>query len=242
MVKLPRVRYVTVLGAPLPNTVLGLVIAIAATTILSALTMHAGAPLAGVLDLRPELVYAGQLWRLVSWTFLELNPIGLIFACLLLAWLGRDLSASWGYWRFVGVYLGFAAAVGAMTCLIALAWPAMRAVPYATAWAMCDAILIAWATQFPTRQILLYFVLPIGGRNLVVLTIGTTALFALFSHPIYYVPHFIAIAFMLVFARYPALDLVWMRLRLLLMRRASPRRNATLRVVRDEDKNPRWYH
>ena len=47
---------------------------------------------------------------------------------------------------------------------------------------------------------------------------------------------------MLVFARYPALDLLWMRLRLLFMRRSSSRRNATLRVVRDDDKPPRWYH
>jgi membrane associated rhomboid family serine protease len=174
--------------------------------------------------------------------FLELNPLGLIFACLLLAWLGRDLSAAWGHWRFVGVYLGFAAAVGVTTCLIGLLLPAVRELSYATAWAMGDALLIAWATHFPTRQILLYFVLPIGGRNLIVLTIAGTALFALFSHPIYYVPHFVAIAFMLVFARYPALDLLWMRLRLLFMRRSSSRRNATLRVVRDDDKTPRWYH
>jgi membrane associated rhomboid family serine protease len=241
-VKLPRVRYVTVLGALLPNTVLGLVIATASATILGVLMQHARFPLIALLDLQPESVFRGELWRLVTWTFLELNPLGLIFACLLLAWLGRDLSAAWGHWRFVGVYLGFAAAVGVTTCLIGLLLPAVRELSYATAWAMGDALLIAWATHFPTRQILLYFVLPIGGRNLIVLTIAGTALFALFSHPIYYVPHFVAIAFMLVFARYPALDLLWMRLRLLFMRRSSSRRNATLRVVRDDDKTPRWYH
>jgi membrane associated rhomboid family serine protease len=243
MVKLPRVRYVTVLGAHLPNTVLGLVIATAATTILGVLMQHASFPLIALLDLQPERVFRGELWRLVTWTFLELSPIGLIFACLLLAWLGRDLSSAWGHWRFVGVYLGFAAAVALATCLVALAWPAVRALSYATAWAMCDAILIAWAIHFPSRQILLYFVLPIGGRNLVILTIAGTALFALFSHPVYYIPHFVAIAFMLVFARYPALDLLWMRLRLLLLRRSSSRRSATLRVVRDDPKSPpRWYH
>jgi len=242
MVKLPRVRYVTVLGALLPNTVLGLVIATASATILGVLMQHARFPLIALLDLQPERVLRGELWRLVTWTFLELNPLGLIFACLLLAWLGRDLSAAWGHWRFVGVYLGFAAAVGVTTCLFGLVLPAVRELSYATAWAMGDALLIAWATHFPTRQILLYFVLPIGGRNLIVLTIAGTALFALFSHPIYYVPHFVAIAFMLVFARYPALDLLWMRLRLLFMRRSSSRRNATLRVVRDDDKTPRWYH
>jgi membrane associated rhomboid family serine protease len=242
MVRLPRVRYVTVLGAPLPNTVLGLVAATAGLTVLGVLMQHAGLPLIAWLDLQPERVLRGELWRLVSWTFLELSPLGLIFACLLLAWLGRDLSASWGYWRFVGVYLGFAAAVAAATCLVGLLLPGVRGQSYATAWAMGDAILIAWATHFPTRQILLYFVLPIGGRNLIVLTIAGTLLFALFSHPVYYVPHFLAIGMMLVFARYPALDLLWMRLRLLAMRRRSTRRNSSLHVVRDDEKSPRWYH
>lgn len=244
MVKLPRVRYVTVMGTPLPNTVLGLVIATAAATILGVLLSHGEIPLIAALTLSPERVFAGELWRLVTWTFLELNPLGLIFACLLLAWLGRDLSSAWGHWRFVGVYLGFAVAVAVTTCLIGLVVPAVRLQSFATAWAMGDALLIAWATHFPSRQILLYFLIPVAGRNLVVLTIAGTALFALFSSPLYYIPHFIAIGFMLVFARYPALDLVWMRLRLAMMRRPSPRRAGTLRVVRSEDEKnpPRWLH
>jgi len=243
MVKPPRVRYVSLLGTHLPNTVLGLVAATAGATILGVLLAHAGIPLIAAAALEPERVLRGELWRLVTWTFFELNPIGLIFACLLLAWLGRDLSAAWGHWRFVGVYLGFAAAVAVATCLVGLAWPSVRLQSYATAWAMGDAILIAWAIHFPGRQILLYFVIPIAGRNLVYITIAGTALFALFSHPVLYVPHFIAIGFMLVFARYPALDLIWMRLRLALMRRFGPRRSGTLRVVRHEEKSPpRWYH
>lgn len=244
MVRLPRVRYVTVLGTLLPNTVLGLVAATAVVTILGALFGHANVPLLAALALEPDRVFGGELWRLITWTFLEPNPLGLIFACLLLAWLGRDLSSAWGHWRFVGVYIGFAAAVAVTTCLIALFSSTVRLVPYATAWAMCDAILIAWATHFPNRQILLYFIIPVSGRNLVYLTIAGTALFALFSHPVLYIPHFIAIGFMMVFARYPALDLVWMKLRLALMRRSVPRRSGTLRVVRsEEEKNPpRWLH
>lgn len=244
MVRLPRVRYVTLLGTHLPNTLLGLVVATAGATIVGVLLSHAEIPLIAAAALAPDRVLGGELWRLVTWTFFELNPIGLIFACLLLAWLGRDLSAAWGHWRFVGVYLGFAAAVAVATCLVGLLWPAVRLQSYATAWAMCDALLIAWAIHFPNRQILLYFVIPLAGRNLVYLTIAGTALFALFSHPVFYVPHFIAIGFMLVFARYPALDLIWMRLRLALMRRSLPRRSGALRVVRSEDEKnpPRWLH
>src|SRR5437867_3917454 len=133
MVKLPRVRYVTVMGTHLPNTVLGLVIATLGATVLGVLLSHGEMQLIPWLALNPERVFAGELWRLVTWTFLELQPLGLIFACLLLAWLGRDLSAAWGHWRFVFVYLGFAAAVAVTTCLIGLLLPDVRLASYATA-------------------------------------------------------------------------------------------------------------
>lgn len=241
MVRLPRVRFVHVMGAHLPSTVLGLVGLTAGATIVGVL---AGRPFLMAAALIPERVLEGELWRLLTWTFFELSPLGLIFSCLLLAWLGRDLSDAWGHWRFVSVYLGFTAAVGAATCLLSLAWSDVASAPYLTAWAMGDAILIAWAIQFPHRHILAYLVIPVGGRNLIYLTVAGTALFAIFGGPLLFVPHFIAIGFMLVFARYPALDLIWMRLRLFLIRRTVPRRSSGLRVVRGEDKDPpsRWLH
>ena len=243
MVKLPRVRFVRVLGTSLPSTVAALVALMAGATILGVLMAHAGVPLLMAAALVPEQVLQGELWRLLTWTFIEPDPIGLIFSCLLLAWLGRDLSHAWGHWRFVGVYLVFAAIVAATTCALALAWPALRTRAYLTAWAMGDAILVAWATQFPYRQILAYFVIPVGGRNLVLLTVAGTLLFAVFSGPAAFIPHFVAIGFMLVFARYPALDLIWLRLRLMLLRRGPARRNSGgLHVVRGEEQKSRWLH
>jgi len=242
-VKLPRVRFVRVLGTSLPSTVAALVALMAGATILGVLLAHAGVPLLMAAALVPEQVLRGELWRLLTWTFIEPDPVGLVFSCLLLAWLGRDLSDAWGHWRFVGVYLAFAAAVAATTCALALAWPPLGTRAYLTAWAMSDAILVAWATQFPHRQILAYFVIPVGGRNLVFLTVAGTLLFAVFSGPVRYVPHFIAIGFMLVFARYPALDLIWLRLRLFLLRRPPARRNSgALHVVRSEEQKSRWLH
>lgn len=237
--RLPRVRYVNVLGASIPSTVVALVALTAGATILDVLT---GRWLAFGAGLVPEYVLRGELWRLVTWTWIESSPLGLIFSCLLLAMLGRDLSPAWGHWRFASVYLGFTAAVGAATCGLALLLPALRAIPYLTAWAMVDAMLIAWAIQFPHRQILVYMVIPVAGRNLVYLTVAGTALFAVFSSPLLFVPHFIAIGFMLVFARYPALDLIWLRLRILLLRRPPARRNSGLHVVRSEEQKSRWLH
>jgi hypothetical protein len=132
--------------------------------------------------------------------------------------------------------------VGAGVCLVALVWPAVASQAYATAWPLGDALLIAWASQFPNRQILMYFVLPIGGRNLVYLVIAGTLLFALFGGLALFVPHFLAIVIVLVFMRRPALDLVWLRLRLAMSRRTS-QSTARLHVVRKEEGEPKgWLH
>ncbi len=242
MVKLPRVRMIPILGTYLPNTVIGLVAALFGGTILGVLLAGAGVPLIAAGALMPDRVLQGEIWRLVTWTFFELNPIGLIFSCLMLGFLGRDLSSAWGHWRFVGMYLALASLVGAGVCLVALAWPAVARQAYATAWPIGDALLVSWASQFPNRQILMYFVLPIGGRNLVYLVIAGTLLFALFGGLALFVPHFLAIVIVLVFMRRTALDLVWLRLRLAMTRRTS-QSAARLHVVRKEEGEPKgWLH
>ena len=48
-------------------------------------------------------------------------------------------------------------------------------------WPLADALIIAWATLFPTRQMLVYFVIPLGGRNLIYATLGGTLIFALLA-------------------------------------------------------------
>jgi membrane associated rhomboid family serine protease len=242
-VRLPRVRQIEILGAYLPSTVFGLVALTFATTLLGMLLRSTDFPLLNLGALVPGLVLRGQLWRLVTWAFLEPDPINFIFGLLLLAMIGRDLSQAWGHWRFVGRYLGFAAGIGAATCLLAFS-PFVAAFPYRTIWALGDTMLVAWAIQFPSRQVLLYFVIPLSGRNLIYATVGATAVLAVFSGtPIPYIPHFLGMGAMLALARYPSLRLIWLRVLLALERQKRPRRDSPLHVVRREgDEPPRWLH
>lgn len=222
------------LGSPLPATVLGLIGATFVASIAGAL----GGPLVReACALVPGLVLSGEVWRLLTWVFFEREPISLIFACLTLWWFGRDLSHAWGDWRFFFVFFGFAIAVGGAVSLLAIPWVGLRPYAYLSSWPLAQAIVIAWAVQFPYRQILVYFLFPLGGRNLVYLNVGATALFALFYGFANLLPNMLAVALMLVFARDPALDLIWMRIRLALLRR---RKRPRLRVVEKEP--PRWVH
>ena len=233
-------RRFEVLGGSLPAPV---ALLIGATLVSSIL----GAQLPGFAEggaLVPGLVYLGQLWRLLSWVFFEQDPLGLIFAALALFWFGRDLVRVWGPLRFLGAYLSLAAAAAGVTCLVALALPGLRAYAFLGAWPVVSALIIAWACLFPTRNLLLYFVIPMGGRNLIYATLGGTLLFALLSRDkAPYIPHFAAQLLSLAAMRGNPLRPLWTRLRFELAYGRWRRRTSRLREVpRPRDEGPRYYH
>lgn len=241
---MPRMRFLDrrfdVLGGSLPAPVALLIAATLVTSILAA--QLAGFAEAGALV--PGYVFLGQLWRLVTWVFFEQDPLGLIFAALALFWFGRDLVRVWGPLRFLGAYLGLAAAAAGITCLAALALPGLRAYPFLGAWPVVSALIVAWACVFPSRSMLLYFVIPLNGRNLVYATLGGTLLFALLSRDkAAYIPHFAAQLLSLAALRGNPLRPLWARLRFELAYGRWRRRTSRLREVpRPRDEGPRYYH
>jgi membrane associated rhomboid family serine protease len=233
-------RRFEVLGGSLPAPV---ALLIAATLVCSIL----GAQLAGFAKggaLVPGLVFLGQLWRLVSWVFFERDPLALIFAVLALFWFGRDLVRVWGPFRFLGAYLSLAAAAAGVTCLVALALRDLQAYPFIGPWPVVSALIIAWACLFPSRSLLLYFVIPMGGRNLIYATLGGTLLFALLSQDkAPYIPHFAAQLLSLAAMRGNPLRPLWARLRFELAYGRWRRRTSRLHEVpRPRDEGPRYYH
>jgi membrane associated rhomboid family serine protease len=189
-------------------------------------------------------VFAGQLWRLLTWAFFELDPLGLIFAGLALFWFGSDLVRTWGPTRFLARYLGLAAGAAALTCAVALVWPGLRVRPFVGAWPVVSALIVAWAVVFPTRNILLYFVVPLHGRNLIYATLGGTLIFALLGGISNFVPHFGAQLLSLAALRGAPLGGLWTRVKFELAYRGWRRRSSRLREVPppSRDSSSRWYH
>jgi membrane associated rhomboid family serine protease len=233
------------MGRRLPNVVGALIVATVVLSVFGVILMRAGVPLVTLGILSVDGVWQGELWRLVTWVFFELNPIGLVFGCLCLWWFGTDLTYAWGPQRFLALYLGLGALAGGLTCLIARV-TGSGFVPGAFAGnaAVVAALIIAWATFFPQRQILVYFIFPLGGRNLIYLTVGLTLLFGLYGGFGGVLPELLAEAMMLAYVREPTLHRLWLRLRLNALQRSARRRPGHLRPV-DEDRDrggPRWYH
>jgi membrane associated rhomboid family serine protease len=208
-----------------------------------------GAQVAGILAagaLVPGAVFLGQAWRLVTWVLFEQDPLSLIFAALALYWFGNELVRVWGPGRFLAAYFGLAAASGLVTCLAAVAWPALRSLPFLGPWAVVSALIVAWAIIFPNRDIFVYFVLPLHGRNLVYTTLAGTLLFALLgSGPrLRFFPHFVAQLLVLAALQGSPLGKWWARARFEIAYRSWRRRASRLKEVPPppRDEGPRWYH
>lgn len=232
-------RDVTILGGRFPIVAVGL-----ATATLVATILAANVPAVQALGvMTPSLVMSGQVWRLLTWSLLEFHPLSLAFVCLLFLFIGRDLVYSWGPDGFLKVCAGIVLSSGALTCLIArFLWRGLYDFPYWSAWALGEGLIIAYATLFPTRTILVYFILPLSGRRLLIVTVAGTLLFALLSSFPFFIPHFIAQGLMYFYLHGYSPRLLWLRLRARTIAWSPSRRPAHLRPVDRDDEPPRWLH
>lgn len=233
-----------VLGIYVLRPIAWLIALVVVMSAFGSLLERTGMPVLSYSVLLVDRVWAGEVWRLVTWAPLELNPLGLIFGCLLLYFIGPDLLRRWGTVRFFSIFFGGAVLVGAATCAIGrFAWTEVSLVPHFGLWPMEEAFIIAWAALFRDRQILLFFALPVSGRNLIGLTIVITVVMAALGGFHRFVPHFLAELAALVY-----MDVIpvrpWIaRGRLALFQRRYKRRTAKLTGVdRGRDEPPRWTH
>jgi membrane associated rhomboid family serine protease len=233
-------------GARFPAVVIGIFVLTLLATLLGVAGLRNGLPLLAYVGLVPAAVWHGQLWRLVTWILFDpgISPLSLLFWAMMLLLFGRDLCDAWGWRRFTWIYLGTAAVAGVVTCLIALAWRSLMQANYMDSWPVVNALVIAWALLFPTRQILFNLVIPVSGRSLVWITVGVTVFFALLYGIAAFVPHLVALGVIFAYMRgTPLLRRRWLELRLRGLQGGPPRRRPPhLRPVDEPDEKPRWYH
>jgi hypothetical protein len=116
--------------------------------------------------------------------------------------------------------------------------------PHVGPWALVSGLIVTWALLYPHRDVFVYFVLPLRGRNLIYATVGGTVLFALLGGVTRYVPHFVAQGLALLYMREPFWENWLLRLRYSLKTRAWRRRTSHLRPVdrAGGEEPPKWLH
>ena len=116
--------------------------------------MFAYYPLYFLLSLNRSGLFAGQVWRLVSFVFLPpltTNPIYVALEIYLLYWLGSALERTWGSFKFTVYFL--LGIVGAWLACLLTGWSDNLGIYYS--------LFFAFACLYPEQQLLLFFVIPI---------------------------------------------------------------------------------
>ncbi len=163
------------------------------TLVASIFAVLDGGWLAHWMALAPSRVWRGEVWRLITWPFVEPAPLSLVLTLASIYKFGSELAIRWGdrrLLRFMAQIVGVAAIA---TCVVA---PILGAgyLHRLGGWAVCDALVIAWARQFPERTLVLYGMIAASGRDLVKVTIAITAIYALYSGLIAMIPELVACA------------------------------------------------
>lgn len=123
-----------------------------------------------MLILSRELIFQGQIWRLVTWIFIPatMSPLFLLIALYFLWFLGEGLEQMWGAFRLNLFYF-----TGMLGCTIS----AMLFDSGAGANSFLNlSILFAFATLQPNYQILLFLILPVKIKWLAWVSLGLVVL------------------------------------------------------------------
>jgi membrane associated rhomboid family serine protease len=222
---------------PFTRGVKWLLIATVALSILVPISGAFGETLARMFAFIPGALLHGYVWQPFTYTFLNPDPLGIIFAALGLWLLGGSLEAMWGTRRFVAFYFATSVAAALATFVVGLFFTRVAQYPYFGNFVVLEALAAAFAVTLPSARIFLYFV-PIEARLLLPISAGITLLYVIFRGPTPYLPQIFALGAGVVFAggvRTPRQ--LMLRLRVWWIDRRL--RSRRLRVVRGEDDIPR---
>jgi membrane associated rhomboid family serine protease len=227
------------MGAPpLTRGVKWLGIVTLAVSILTTTLGSRGDALRSYVHFVPEEFFHGTLWTPLTYTFLNPQPISLLFALLGLWLIGASLEQMWGTRRFVTFYF-LTGAVGALaTAVVGLFSPSVRAFEYYGNWPALEGLIAAFAVLMPNAQIFLYFV-PVRARWMLPLSAGITVLFMLMTGWQPYLPQLFGLGAGALFAGGVGPRNLMLRLRVWWIDRRL--RRSKLRVVRgkeDEESGP----
>jgi membrane associated rhomboid family serine protease len=112
------------------------------------------------LQLEPEAVKHGQVWRLLTYAFLHSTGIWhILFNMLFLWWFGHEMEELYGSREFLAFYL-VSAFLGGVAYFL-WAWAQGDNLPCVGASGAVTAVMVLCAFHYPTRVIRIWYVLPV---------------------------------------------------------------------------------
>ncbi len=153
----------------------GLMRVVVAFNVLVWLLMKTKPGFASALELQPDLVYRGQVWRLFTYAFIPPIAIGAqleflwLFAYLNFLWLlGEGIEQAWGSFRLNAYYL-----LGMLGTTVAVFCFGIRDV---TGFYLNSSLLFAFATLLPDYPIMVMLFLPVRMKWIALFSLGLVLL------------------------------------------------------------------
>lgn len=169
-------------------------------------------PLQGLLVLVPDLVLSGFVWQLVTYAFVEVSPIGVIFGAIILWSLGGIVEVSWGRKRFLLFSVIIVALAGLATVLLSLIFPGLVARGYPGGMVLTGSLWVAYGLQIGRGQTN-FWGLPLTGNVLALLGAGFVFLNAAFAGLSSVIPEAFALLFTWLYMRGGDPGRLWLRFR-----------------------------
>lgn len=169
---------------PVPRAtrmVLALFVAASLVNVLASQWLQLGR-LSDWLELMPSDVLHGQVWRLVTYPIVAVDPLGLLFGAMLLVFVGGALESRWGSRRFVVRTLLLAALPALLTTLLSLVLTGLQGRPYIGLGPLSMGYITAFACMLRHERITLFPIpLVLSGDQLLWFEGGLLLLWMLFA-------------------------------------------------------------
>mgnify|MGYP001436822334 CR=1 FL=1 len=114
-----------------------------------------------------QVVTQGMVWQLVSYMFLHGGVMHVLLNMVYLVMFGSDLERWWGSREFLKYYFICGVGAGVIHVITTYVFNLNPLIPTIGASGAVFGVLIAYGMAFPTRRILLWFVIPVSARALV---------------------------------------------------------------------------
>jgi hypothetical protein len=155
-------RYVLTLGGQAPAAVGGLLAALLLATLAATLSPAVGTAL--LLDVGDPWRLL-QAWRYLTWALVEAplpaSVFTLLFAGLMLVWLGRQLAAAWGERGFLLRAAAITGGAGGLSALLLV--PVGGGQQFHGIWPLTNALLVCWGLLYPEQRLSWFGVVQMRG-------------------------------------------------------------------------------
>jgi membrane associated rhomboid family serine protease len=152
------------------------------------------------LLLSPSAVFRGAVWQPITYAFIEVSALGLLFDAILLVTIGGELERWWGPRRLVRFLIGVVVVSGVLTVALALAFPPLRHLHFAGGPAMATAAWCAYGWSLGTR-LTNFWGLTVTGDQLALIGIGIVIMRSAYGSLLYVLPDLITVALTYAFVR-----------------------------------------